>query len=142
MKRVTVGDVVVHRGEPVGGNPYIGRSLLGEERQNALLLLCLGASEAEEFTYWHAPASGGARRIVDADEVAWSSVRGPEAEARAERQEAADRVEVKRALRRAGGAEELLEATRDVVKLWREGPLCSSVEFSRAMARLAKAVEP
>ena len=66
-----IGDVVVHRGEPKNGNPYSPGGLLGSVRRLALLVFRTGAPIAE-FTFWYAPASGGARRI-QASEVDWET---------------------------------------------------------------------
>jgi hypothetical protein len=67
---VHIGDVLVHRGEPRNGNPYLGQSLIGEERVAALRIFKAGGNEA--YTFWYAPACGGAFRI-EASEVDWDS---------------------------------------------------------------------
>jgi hypothetical protein len=71
--RAHIGDVLVHRGEPADGNPYHGQSMCGPARAAALRAFRDGDAKAcEPYTFWHAPASGGARRITAA-EVDWES---------------------------------------------------------------------
>jgi hypothetical protein len=68
MDRVQIGDVLVHRGEPDGGNPYHGENLCGRERVAALREFKAGRGAG--FSFWFAPSCGGARRITAA-EVDW-----------------------------------------------------------------------
>lgn len=69
---VHVGDVTVILGEPPDGNPYRGRSLIGKERHHALLLFRDARPTAKQYTLWHAPCHGGARRITRA-QVDWET---------------------------------------------------------------------
>lgn len=72
----TIGDVSVHVGEPPDGNPYRGHSgLMGPDRAAALRAFRDGA-DTSRWTYWHAPASGGARRIYVCGEIDWRGM-GP-----------------------------------------------------------------
>lgn len=60
--QVPIGDILVHRGEPQAGNPYRGSSICGRERSKALgRFLRLG--EISPYSFWHAPACGGAKRL-------------------------------------------------------------------------------
>lgn len=76
--KASIGDVIVWRGEPPDGNPYYRRafatgpfSLMGDERAAALAKFALDV-DTSEYTFWHAPFSGGARKI-SAAEVNWES---------------------------------------------------------------------
>lgn len=72
-KGAHIGDVIVHRGEPPGGNPYRGCGLMGDERVVALTLFKNGG-DIHEYTFWYGPSFGGARRI-EAKEVNWETSR-------------------------------------------------------------------
>jgi hypothetical protein len=63
-----IGDVVVCRGDPPRGNPYLA-SLLGEPRVRALRAFKRDGV-ADGYTFWFAPSRGGARAITR-DEVDW-----------------------------------------------------------------------
>lgn len=71
MSGATIGDVLVHCGEPPGGNPYRGNSLFGDARVRALTIWKHGG-DASPWTFWYAPACGGARKISPG-EVDWES---------------------------------------------------------------------
>lgn len=71
--KATIGDVLVHLGEPEDGNPYRGASLMGPLRVLALRAFLEGDPLAAQFTYWYGPASGGARRLEDPDGVRWDT---------------------------------------------------------------------
>lgn len=82
MSKTTIGNVAVWRGEPPDGNPYIrhkGNDLLlgvtGDERVEALRRFRDG-EDTSEYTFWHAPVGGGARRISSPDEIDWTQMRG------------------------------------------------------------------
>jgi hypothetical protein len=66
-----VGDVAAIRGEPPVGNPYLGNSLLGEERAMALRGFRDGEAVAG-VSFWFAPTGGGDRRRESAAAVDWS----------------------------------------------------------------------
>ena len=66
-----IGDVVVHKGMPPGGNPYRADGLIGHARLIALLEFHDNGKH-EDCTFWNAPCSGGARQITR-DEVEWNS---------------------------------------------------------------------
>lgn len=69
-----IGDILVWKGEPPGGNPYRGRgSLGGEERSRALGRFLRGKS-TEGYTFWFGPACGGARRLTEIPEVNPSTI--------------------------------------------------------------------
>lgn len=76
--RYQIGNVIVHIGTPPHGNPYRGDSLIGASRVNALWALRSGGNTAL-YTYWYAPAGGGAKQLRGPDEVDWgtSGVDGP-----------------------------------------------------------------
>lgn len=67
-KPVSLGDVVVHVGEPPQGNPYRAPSLCGPERADALRHFFQG-EDTTGLTFWHAPCSGGARRLESPPEL-------------------------------------------------------------------------
>ena len=81
---IHIGDVSVHRGQPPGGNPYRGSSLLGEERVAALVAWRAGSAFVEVlpertipiscYTFWFAPGSGGARRVTPAEVTGWGGI--------------------------------------------------------------------
>lgn len=71
--KTTIGNVAVHRGEPDGGNPYRGASLMGPERVAALCAFRDG-TDCSAYTYWHAPADGGAYRISDPAAIDWTGM--------------------------------------------------------------------
>lgn len=66
MTLTSIGDVIIHIGEPPASNPYRGSSLSGDLRRSALVALRDGG-DTEGLTFWHAPTSGGARRIGSED---------------------------------------------------------------------------
>lgn len=66
----SIGDVAVHVGQPEDGNPYRGHGLMGDERVAALRALRDG-TDTSRWTYWRAPARGGARRISGREEIDW-----------------------------------------------------------------------
>jgi len=81
----TIGDVIVHRGEPHDGNPHHGigssydkdaerpfTALIGDERREALRKFKHG-EPTSEFTYWYAPYSGGIRHIKHPVEIDWET---------------------------------------------------------------------
>lgn len=84
QQQATIGNVLVHEGEPPGGNPYRGvgvrfglefknepvTHVSGEQRAELLCRFRDGDS-TEGFTFWHAPGSGGARRLSSPEEVDW-----------------------------------------------------------------------
>lgn len=75
MSKVNIGNVLVHKGMPDGGNPYRGQSLLGNERKVALSSFMRGES-TKGFTFWHAPSCGGAYRLHRSEEVEWGTWTG------------------------------------------------------------------
>lgn len=83
MALTSIGNTVVHRGEPPRSNPYCGRGrrdgeplthVSGDERVEALRAF-RDTGEAPDYTFWHAPAVGGARRIEQPTEIDWSGMR-------------------------------------------------------------------
>lgn len=66
-RKIYIGDVLVCSANQA--NPYHG-SLVGPERVEALRAFCDGSLPAE-LAVWHAPACGGARRLLDPGEVNW-----------------------------------------------------------------------
>jgi hypothetical protein len=71
--KITIGDLLVHKGEPDNSNPYRGNSICGEERKSALKAF-MDRKHTGCYTFWHAPACGGARRVIDPEEVAWETM--------------------------------------------------------------------
>lgn len=71
-----IGDVIVVIGWPVDGNPYkeSARRAEGQERVDALVAFN-EASDTSRYTFWHAPAHGGARQIKDARLIDWRGLR-------------------------------------------------------------------
>jgi hypothetical protein len=67
-----IGDVVVHRGEPVRSNPYAQHSLMGNERVQALINFKNG-KPTPEYTFWYAPWGGGAKRLSSPADVDWET---------------------------------------------------------------------
>lgn len=67
-----IGDVLVHRSEIPRSNPYIGESLCGKERVEALRCFKYGG-DTSQYTFWFAPSCGGARQITDPVEVNWET---------------------------------------------------------------------
>lgn len=62
----------MHRGVPPEGNPYLrGVDLMGHERATALYRWRDGLPVAD-YTFWYAPACGGARQLTDPAEVEWN----------------------------------------------------------------------
>lgn len=74
-RKIYIGDVLVHVGEPRDGNPYATLSLIGKDRSDALVAFRDGG-DVSRYTYWHGPSHGGARRITDPAEVDWTTMRG------------------------------------------------------------------
>lgn len=90
MRLHLIGDVVVHRGDPPGGNPYrggaVGRhrwahtkddpeTMVYDDERVAALRAFRDRGDTSEFTFWHTPAGGGASRIEDPDAVNWVGLR-------------------------------------------------------------------
>lgn len=73
VSKVHIGDVAVCQGEPPGGNPY-GTSLCGPIRKDALRAFKNGETKGfiEQFTFWHAPCVGGAKKITR-EEIDWET---------------------------------------------------------------------
>ena len=67
MTTYTIGDVSVT--DANASNPY-GCSLIGNERQRALVLWKLGRLPAQ-YAIWYAPCHGGAVRLTDPAKVDW-----------------------------------------------------------------------
>lgn len=72
--RPTIGDVLVHKGEPPDGNPYHGQTLMGPERQYALVRFMDG-EDTTGYTFWYGPFGGGAYRIETPEQVDWRGLR-------------------------------------------------------------------
>lgn len=84
MKKVGIGDVIVHRGMPEDNNPYHRASLMssstmvyGDERVRALTMLADNDRrlQYEPYTFWYAPVDGGSHLIVSREEVNWTGLR-------------------------------------------------------------------
>lgn len=73
MRKIHIGDVLVHEGEPHDSNPYHGYSLIGAPRKHALRLFKHGLDLDATYTFWHAPANGGASQLTDPSKVDWES---------------------------------------------------------------------
>ena len=71
---INIGSVLVHKGEPDNSNPYRGESLCGDERVSALRAF-RDRKHTGAYTFWHAPANGGASRLVDPESVDWRGLR-------------------------------------------------------------------
>ena len=72
MSGYHIGDVRVCMGEPPNGNPYLDKNgPQMNDRAEALRKFMRGIPQPE-FTFWHAPCCGGAKRITR-DEVNWES---------------------------------------------------------------------
>ena len=71
--KTSIGDVLVHKGEPDNSNPYRGHSVMGEERKSALQAF-RDRKHVGCYTFWIAPGSGGARRTIDPDDVNWDTM--------------------------------------------------------------------
>lgn len=74
-----IGDVAVIVGEPPrdrcgNANPYLGASLLGPLRERLLVALRDGG-DTSGYTFWYAPAYGGAYRIESVEDVNWETMR-------------------------------------------------------------------
>lgn len=86
MPKVHIGDVVVHKGDPPGHNPYRGvgsnmttyfakdpvTHVSGDERIRALSAFKHG-KDTKAYTFWYAPAFGGAYRLQSPDEIGWET---------------------------------------------------------------------
>ncbi|MBI3863042.1 MAG: hypothetical protein HY290_14215 [Planctomycetia bacterium] len=74
--KTTIGDVHVSRGEPPHGNPYLdtSKNMEIDDRPNALRMF-RDTGEMGQYTFGHAPACGGARRITSRDEIDWEGMR-------------------------------------------------------------------
>lgn len=72
--KTSIGDVIVHVGMPADGNPYKGEGVNGPDRRAALEAFRDASSAADAFTYWHAPAMGGARQIRARSEIEWAGM--------------------------------------------------------------------
>lgn len=68
---IHIGEVKVVVGDPPNNNPYSGMGLIGIERRRALSVFKSGCVSAN-YTFWYAPAAGGAR-LIASDEVDWES---------------------------------------------------------------------
>src|SRR3990172_7106987 len=65
-----IGDVSVHFGQPLDGNPYKGDGgLYGDERKAALLEFH-DTGKCEGYTFWYAPCCGGAH-VITREGVNW-----------------------------------------------------------------------
>ena len=61
MTHMNIGDILV---VPKGTkNPY-GKSVLGDERSEALRLFLTTETPPTEHDFWYGPASGGARKLA------------------------------------------------------------------------------
>lgn len=78
--KVSIGNIVIHRGEPDTSNPYRGHgnrvgeritSVSGDERVKALSDFA-NHRDTSGYTFWYAPPGGGARRLSGPHEVAWA----------------------------------------------------------------------
>lgn len=81
--KTSIGDVLIHHGEPPDGNPYRGwgriagepvTCLAGNGRAPALAAFRDG-HDTGDLTFWHGPTNGGARRITDPDDINWKGMR-------------------------------------------------------------------
>ena len=73
-KRLYLGDVTIHNGEPSGGNPYRA-SLTGNQRVEAVRA-ALFCEDISRWTFWYSPTVGGAFRIADPrNQIDWSAMR-------------------------------------------------------------------
>ena len=68
MRKIHIGELVVHRGEPTT-NVRIG--LIGDERKWALRQFKSELHSA--FTFWHVPYTGPVRQVTDPSDVDWES---------------------------------------------------------------------
>ena len=85
MKKHSIGDVTVFLGMPENGNPYRGYSAIGFERHAALVAFRdqvrvtdykeHGSLVLAHFSFWYAPCTGGAKRILDPSKINWSGCR-------------------------------------------------------------------
>ena len=70
-----VGDIAVHTGQPFNGNPYMSASpdtiVYGDERAAALGAYRDGR-ETSRYTFWHAPLTGGSRRLNGPHQINWT----------------------------------------------------------------------
>lgn len=70
----TIGDVTVVVGRPPQENPYRGEGLMGPEREEALVRYRDGG-DTTAWSFWYAPAGGGARELDSPDQVDWRGMR-------------------------------------------------------------------
>ncbi len=69
-----IGNVLIHVGEPPGGNPYAGSSLLGSERVAAFRAVLKG-EDYSKWTFWYAPSNGGAFKLtVPKAQIDWTAM--------------------------------------------------------------------
>lgn len=84
-KKYYIGDVVIHLGEPDNSNPYRGcgsgtypeTHVCGDDRVAAFHEY-KETGKRGKYTFWYAPASGGAKRINNRDEIDWTHLRTKE----------------------------------------------------------------
>lgn len=72
MDKIKIGDVAIVEGWR--DNPYVGPTISGERRAQ-LLRDYRDAKNTAGFTFWYAPAAGGARKITRPGEIDWTGLR-------------------------------------------------------------------
>lgn len=72
--KITIGDIAVHMGMPPENNPYRGIHISGPERATALRAF-KEEKDTSQYTFWHAPAGGGASQLTTPTKVDWSGLR-------------------------------------------------------------------
>ena len=69
-----IGNILIHVGEPPGGNPYSMSSLLGEERVEAFRAVLMD-KDISKWTFWYAPSNGGAFKLtVPKAQIDWTAM--------------------------------------------------------------------
>lgn len=76
IRKPSIGNVHVVWGMPPGGNPYrpSANKVGGSHRALALKEFRDGIAD-DDYTFWFAPANGGAHQIFSPDEIDWSGMR-------------------------------------------------------------------
>ncbi len=75
--KITIGDVLVHAGMPPENNPYRGfrTTYRSGDVRVAALQAFKNETDTSGFTFWYAPAAGGARQLTTPTGIDWSGLR-------------------------------------------------------------------